>query len=509
MHRRVAPVLKRIFVPFCVLPLGFFAHALFRTNLVAARAPSATRGGASAAAAAQVVRRVKPSPAAPGGRVVVLDGVKYPWSDAGFSAALIATGSNATLLVPAKAVVTLTSDHAVAGDDTTIRCEPGAVFISGVDEVSLLTVTGAGDEILDCEFFGGSFPRSTPIFLWNSRDARIQGNVSTGFIGAITSFVYLVGADSSVIQGNQCIAAAGGTGCIFGEKDALRTLVRDNEIDESLAGAGDHDITFHSTTPGMSVSGTQILDNRMLGGRGYCVEIGAFGGEPVEGFVISGNSCVMHSNGLGGYSVGSAATFWSVANNTFDANGFAPEIACLEVADASDGILLGNSCNGGNISLSNAQAQRITISSNVIYNFRPAIAAIYMGTAVASGQMNDNLVTSNLIHLPSGVSTVGIWEQCMASGASCCRNSYYYNTIVSDGTPGSVGIKFENDSGTSSNETLGPNTFHTPNVSVVTKGSVTFSASSSAAYAPAPPLAPAHYPGLASPRPVSSAARSR
>jgi hypothetical protein len=487
MHRRTAKVLRRVFDSVFVLLLVLFAHALVRTNLIAARAPSAARITLSGAAARQVVHRFRIVPTNPNGRVVILDGVKYPWTDSGFSAALIAAGSNATLLIPQNAVVTLTSDHTLAFDSLTVRCEPGAEFISGVDQVNLITITGTGDEITGCDFSGGSFPDSNPLFLWNSRGTRIEDNVASGFVGVSTAFVYLVGAQSSVIRGNQCTVARGGASCIFGEKNALSTTVQDNDLDESTGGVDAHDITFHSTNPGTSVSGTQILDNRMLGGRGFCVEIGAFGGEPAQGFVISGNTCKMNARGLGGYSVGSAATFWSVANNTFDANGFVPEISCLEVAGASDGILLGNSCNGGNISLSNSQAQRITITSNVVYNFRPiANAGIYVGTAITSGQMNDNLVTSNLIHLPSGVATIGIWQQCLATEATCDRNTYDHNTIVSDGTPGTIGIKFENDRGTSADETLGSNSFRTPHDSVITQGLVTFTSSASAPTAALP-----------------------
>ncbi len=495
MHRRVPRVLRRVFVPIFVLLLAVFVHALLRTNFLAARVPSVGRGKPRGGQV--VVRRIDP-PETPFGRVVVLDGATYPWTDAGFSAALAAAGSHATVVLPPQALVTLTSAHTIADDDLTVRCEPGAAFVSGIDEVSLITIIGSSDEIFGCEFTGGSHPHSNPLFLWNSRNARIQGNAATGFFGAIAAFVYLVGADSSIIQGNQCTAAPGGTGCIFGEKDALNTLVKDNDINESLGGPDDHDITFHSTTPGTSVSGTQILNNHMLAGEGFCVEIGAFGGESVDGFVISGNTCEMSANGLGGYSVGSTAAFWSVVDNIFDAHGYIPQIACLEVAGATDGILLGNSCNGGHISLSNVEAQRVTISSNVIYNFHAA-AGIYVGTAVTSGEMSDNLITSNLIHLPPGTATAGIWQQCLARGATCSHNSYYYNVVVSDGTPGSVGIKFENDNGTSSDETLGPNTFHTPAESIEYRGTITFVSDSAPAHAPAPPAPPPHLGSEASP----------
>jgi hypothetical protein len=476
MHRKAAQVLKQVFVPFFVLLLALFAQALVRTNVIAAPAPPAARTVAPSAgsAARQTVRRIKPAPA-PAVRIIVLDGVTYPWTDAGFSAALAAAGANGTVVLPQDALVTLTTDHMITDDDLTIRCEPGGAFVSGVDQTNLITITGTDDELLGCEFAGGAYSHSNPIFLWNSKGARVEGDIASDFVGVSTAFVYLVGASSSIVQGNQCTVAAGGASCIFGEKDSVGTLVKDNELDESRGGTDAHAITFHSTNPGMSVSSTQILDNSMVGGLGFCVEIGAFGGEPVDGFVISGNNCKMGAGGLGGYSVGSAATFWTVSNNTFDANGYVPSISCLEVAGATDGVLLGNSCNGGNISLSNIQARRVIITSNVIFNFHPnANAAIYMGTAVTSGEMTDNVVVSNLIHLPPGVATIGIWQQCLAYNSVCSNNSYYYNTIVSDGTPGTVGIKFENDNGTSSNESLGPNTFRTPYQSVVEKGTINF-----------------------------------
>lgn len=419
------------------------------------------------------------------GQAVVLDGRNFPWTDAGFSAAIAAAGVNGSVLLPQGAVVMLTSEHVISTDGVTINCAPGTGFVSGADGINLITITGTSDEILGCHFWAGSKPASNPVFLWNSTDSRIKSNTALGFTGTLVSFVYLVGAQSSVIEANRCVAGPNGGGCIFGEKGAVRTTVQTNDLDESLGARGVHAIAFHSTEPGQTVSGTKILDNQIAAGPGYCVEVGAFGGDTPQGLVISANTCKMSTDGLGGYSIGSDAKFWIVSNNIFDANGFKPAISCIEVAGASDGTVARNSCDGGNISLSNAQAQRVTISSNLIYDLQGQCAGIYLGTSVARGVVNDDLVIGNLIHLPAGVAAIGIWQQCNAVGATCDGNSYSYNTIVSDGSAGSIGIKFENDYGASNLESVGPNTFRRPAVSFDSVGQVSFTTmQSGAGYVP-------------------------
>jgi len=422
-------------------------------------------------------------------QTIVLDGTTYPWTDAGFGEALAMAGSGGTVLLPQGATILLTSDHVISTDNTNVDCATGAGFVSGVNEVNLITISGTDDEIQGCHFRAGSDPMSNPLFLSNSTGARIERDSATGFEGLDASFVYLVGARASAIEENHCVAGSAGASCIFGEKGTVDTLVQSNDLDESLGAAGSHAVAFHSSDAGQTVSGTKILSNQIVAGQGFCVEVGAFDGGVPQGIVVSSNTCVMSTSGLGGYSVGSAAKFWTVSNNTFDANGFTPSISCVEVAGASDGTVVGNSCDGGNISLSNSQAQRVTISSNLIYGLKGACAGIYLGTSVASGQVNDNLVIANLIHLPAGMAAVGIWQQCNAAGATCDNNSYSYNTVVSDGAPGSVGIKLEDDTGISRNESLGQNTFRTPNTLIEPLGYVSYlNTQTGAVYAPAPPV---------------------
>jgi len=255
---------------------------------------------------------------------------------------------------------------------------------------------------------------------------------------------------------------------------SVDTLVQSNRLNVSLGAPGSHAIAFHSTTAGQTVSGTKILSNRIVAGPGYCVEVGAFGGGVPQKIIISSNSCSMSTDGLGGYSVGSDAKFWTVSKNTFRANGHKLSISCIEVAGASDGTVAGNSCDGGNISLSNWQAQRVTISSNRIYGLKGWCAAIYLGTSVPSGAVNYDRVVANQIRLPAGTAAIGIWQQCNAAGATCNNNSYSYNVIVSDGARGSIGIKLENDAGMSRNERVGPNTLRSPSRSIDPEGLVSY-----------------------------------
>jgi hypothetical protein len=509
-HRRGVKICGRIFVLSNLLLLAFSARALGRANPAEAgiSPPASIAAPNSSADAPQTTARSEypgarsenefagePSAAprllavnlplraprfalagdasAPS-NTVILGSADFPATDAGFGAALAADASGGTVLLPAGTVITLTSAHVIASGGIAIDCAADAGFVSGVNEVNLITISGSGDRILGCHFWAGADPMSNPLFLYDSTDARIERDSASGFQGLTASFVYLVGARSSTISDNYCFSGSEGASCIFGEKGAVDTLVQSNNLDETLGAGGSHAITFHSTDSGETVDRTKILSNQIVAGPAFCVEMGAFGGDPPQGVVISANTCLMSTNGLGGYSVGSDANFWTVSNNTFDSNGFQPSISCIEVAGAADGTVAGNSCNGGNISLSNFQAQRVTISSNLIYGLRGVYAGIYLGTSVASGKVDDNLVIANLIHLPTGMAAVGIWQQCNAAEATCNNNSYSYNTIVSDGSQGSIGIKLENDTGASQNESVGPNTLRTPSLSIDPQGNVTY-----------------------------------
>ncbi len=513
-------IFGQIFVLFCIFLFGFFAaHVLRRTSSAIHGFQPATRTAVPgfgpefasdgfqskpfAGAGASVwqprlilinlplaAQHFAFANAAMADRTVVMDGTTYPWTDAGFSAALAAAGENGTVLLPQGAVVTLTSDHVISTNGTTVDCAPDAGFLSGIDGLNLITITGASDAVLGCRFWGGADPGSNPVFLWNSTGVRLERDTAIGFTGITASFVYLVGAQSSAIQDNQCVAGSGGAGCIFGEKNAVGTTVQSNDLDESAGAAWAHAIAFHSTEPGQTVSDTKILSNQITAGPGYCVEVGAFGGDTPQGLVISANTCKMTADGLGGYSIGSVAKFWTISNNTFDANWFKPSISCVEVAGASDGTVIGNSCDGGNISMSNSQAQRVTISSNLIYDLQGVCAGIYLGTSVEAGAVNDNQVIGNLIHLPPETAAVGIWQQCNGARATCSDNSYSYNTIVSDGSTGSIGIKLENDYGISRNETVGPNTFRAPATAITPVGRVGYTASPIDNPVPAPRKSP-------------------
>lgn len=399
--------------------------------------------------------------------VKYLDGTKYVQNDGGLTAAISDAGTNGTVVIPSGVNVSITSSHTILANYLIIRCEPGGILTAGAAlSGGMFVLTGTGNRIQDCQFAPGSFAATLPIYLNGAINALVAGNTFSGFTGGSATGVYLTGTSKAVVRQNWCTAGSGGTDCIFGEKNAIDTIVDDNKIDQSLGGATAHAIAFHSTIGGQTVSGTQIINNNIIAGVNFCVELGAFGGATPTKLVVSNNVCKMGINGAGGYSIGSAAQYWVISNNVFDANGFTPTIGGIESAVASDGVISGNSVNGGQITLSNSNSSRITITGNTISNWPSptgvnscratfGCAGILLTTSVTNGTVQGNTVSNNTIKMPAGVASIAINEQCNATGAVCSGNVYSGNNVISDGTANSVGIFFTPDVGTMSGDIVG------------------------------------------------------
>lgn len=390
--------------------------------------------------------------------ITYLDGVIFPQTDAGLISALSFAGDNGTLIIPPGANVVVTSRHTIATNYTTLHCEPGAKFTAGAASIDgFFLVEGVGDRVENCQFNPGAFGSTNfPLWLNGSLKTIVSGNTASGFIntGGVASFVYLSGTSQATISGNYCTTGLLGADCIFGERNSTDTLVEKNFLDQSLGASTAHAIAFHSTAGGQTVNGTRILNNQITGGANFCVEVGGFSGGVASNLLVSGNKCVLGVNGSGGYSIGSGATQFAMTNNSFDSNGFQVQIACLEAAQASDGVISNNTCKGGFLSMSNSQVQRIVVADNSFFAVpATAPAGIYFGTSITSGLVTDNDIHDNLIELVASANIPGIDLQCNASSSDCSRNSIHDNRIVGGAgvSQNGIGIQLENDTGTMAN----------------------------------------------------------
>jgi len=193
---------------------------------------------------------------------------------------------------------------------------------------------------------------------------------------------------------------------------------------------------------------------------------------------ISGNVCHLSANGVdGGYSISGSQV--ALSGNIFDSNGKTYTIAPVELAVCDRCLAIGNILNDGTSGdgISVDRTSHSEISHNVISGFKTgshdyAIHVIVANTA--SPNASGNIVSGNSIIFSRGGTGIGVWQQCNAKAATCNRNKYYGNSFFSDGTPGSEGIVFENDAGTSSGEILGVNTYQAPATAVDFGSGVSF-----------------------------------
>lgn len=386
--------------------------------------------------------------------IILVDGTTYTLASAITEAN--STG-NQTIVLPSN--VTISSGLTISGNHITLRCENGGTISAGATPLNLLILTGSNDTVENCNFSAGAFTNVEPIYLNAATNATVSGNYASGFGGAsgYASLVHMTGATGSVIRDNRVVAGASSAGSIEGKSNTTSTLVTGNVIDQTAGGSA---IVFTSDATGDTFDDTTIVNNQVQEGSGFCVEVGAFGGNPSARLVVSNNVCKLTANANGGYSLADVPNYFSASNNTYDSNGFSTVSSCIEIANDQNGSVTGNVCHGGKIWL-NSSSENIVVSSNVISSF-VSLAGIALGQST-SGSLSDNTIIGNNITLPAGTSGVfGIWQQCNATGAVCSNNLYANNTIISDGSTGTVGIKFENDTGTSAGEVLGSNVIKSP-----------------------------------------------
>jgi len=127
-------------------------------------------------------------------------------------------------------------------------------------------------------------------------------------------------------------------------------------VDESHGAPGAHAIGFHSTVASESVSGTKVVNNTILAGNNFCVEIGPFGGLTPGRVIVGNNTCRLTKNGgSGGYSFSVSGS--SITGNTFDANSFTAMIAAYEIVSSSNTSVVGNSATMGRLGLLSIRLQ--------------------------------------------------------------------------------------------------------------------------------------------------------
>jgi len=406
-------------------------------------------------------------------KVLHVDGVTQS-----LQSAIAAANSSGNTSVVISSNQTLTTGLTLTGTGVELTCQNHATLTAGGAGFWMVTLLGATESVENCGFSPGGNSGAQAIFIDGASNPSVEGNTISGFERGNGS-IYIVGTSNAIVRNNRITAGTGGPDGIFGEKNTIDTTIDGNYVDESHGAPGAHAIGFHSTVASESVSGTKVLNNTILAGNNFCVEIGPFGGLTPGRIILSNNTCKLTENGgSGGYSLGVSGS--SITGNTFDANGFTAAIAAYEIVTSFNTSVVGNSASIGQAwtSVDTAavtinQSHGISFTGNTINGWGGgnALSAAGWGVVVTTGGVSNSLVSNNTVSgnvfvFPKGQGSGGIFQQCQASGAACSNNSYSGNVLVGDGTANSLGFRLENDTGTMQNTLISGNSITGTNYGV-------------------------------------------
>ena len=406
-------------------------------------------------------------------KVIYVDGIANT-----LQSAINAANDSGNTTVIVSSSQTVPSGLTLRGNGVELICQNNAILTSGAGGFWMLTITGTGNALRDCNLSPGESSSAFGVLVNGASNAMIEKNTISGFEGG-NGLIYLVRSTGAIIRNNRLTTGPAGPDGIFGEINTADTTVYGNYVDESLGNLASHAIAFHSTLPGQSISDLKIVNNKILAGMNFCVEVGAFGGLTPNVVVVAHNSCNLTKNGgSGGYSIGASAS--TLTGNTFNADGFTAIIAAYEIVESANSDVTNNSAMIGqawsSVPTSAATINRshgINFSYNMIdgWGGGDALAASGWGLTVGSSNVSDavatnNIVSANVFVFPKGLGSGGIFQQCLTVGSDCSDNQYSGNVLVSDGTAHSVGFRVENDNGKMKGTTISENNINGPSYGI-------------------------------------------
>lgn len=370
---------------------------------------------------------------------------------------------------------TISAPLTLSGPGVQLVCQNNATLSAGGNGYWILTMTGRNEGLYNCRLSAGNFTRADAVFVSGASNPTLDGNVFVGF-GPGTPAIGVIRMNRSirpVARNNRIIVGADGPVGIFGENDTMDADIESNFVDESLGGSklASHAIALHSTTAGQTVSGAKVINNTLLDGRGFCVEIGAFGGLGPSRVIVRSNTCTLTEDGAeGGYSLSGIADS-SESGNIFDANGHTATIAAYELVQAQNIAVTGNTADIGSAWRSTSaagatinQSSEVSFAGNVLNGWGetttrgPSFGLELVSASISQARIENNSVSGNVFIFPKGSESGGVWQQCQAPGSNCSDNNFTGNIFVGDETKSTVGFRIENDLGTTENTLLSANT---------------------------------------------------
>ena len=356
----------------------------------------------------------------------------------------------------------------------------GTIYVSGTQTILSYLKLSADNLRIECKNDGVlTFATGTGHYItWSGKNQSVRNCVFKGPGGG--SAIQVGGDDFTFVHntvtrlpfngGNGELTVYGGSHDLIAYNNFYDNSDWDIEVNNTshlqsikdIHIVGNHagEIIAHTTAPGSEIEGLFIVGNILRSGQNrkteFCIEVGAFGGLEPNDISVTGNSCTLTANGAdGGFSMSAVNQAAEWGGNVFDAAGFTYTIAPFEDVICSNCVIVGNVANDGvgGDGISIDRSTNTVVFENTINGFLlgPYGYGIHVFACNSSSpSVTADIISGNRIVFPTSGSGRGIWQQCNATGAICKNNRYVGNTVISNGTAGSIGILIENDSGETS-----------------------------------------------------------
>jgi Right handed beta helix region len=359
-----------------------------------------------------------------------------------------------TCILPSGFIEPVVDPIEISTSHITIQCISRASIIAKSSS-RLFILTGTDIAITGCDLDGGvqSGYTSYGLALRSASSVKIFNNTFHDFANAA---IRVTGGSNIDIEGNRFSALH--DNALYGEMTINNIIVANNPlIDVSQRTDWGAAIALHSTDPGETVTNTTISNNFIKNGSSFCVEIGAFGGNPPSNISLLNNYCQQGSDtgDHGGYSFANTTGLVAIGN-LYDLHGTTKAtLPGIELVLGNQATVTGNSLYGLDLSLDRQSESRV--SNNAIHNPISGMG-IYIGANVSPSTLSGNLVTENHIdYSVDNTSKLGIWFQCDADAANCSSNQITNNFLNNLYISG-VGIKVQRNKGVMQNNSITGNT---------------------------------------------------
>lgn len=365
-------------------------------------------------------------------------------------AAIDDAGVNGAVFIPPGSY-TPASIITLSNAGVTIFAEPGTVTVTKSANGEIFSVSAA-----DVTIRGLILDANKASFTGSGIEVAGAGRfhaINNVITNAADKGIHVVTSNDVLIERNRITGSD--NSAIFIQQNSDRYRVLNNFIDVSgAAGTSADAVQVHATTAAQTVDDGLIAHNELVsgaaGGTGFCVEVGAFGGDTPSGVIVSDNICRAGADSGGGLSF-STVSHGKISGNTIDSLTRVLDIGGIEVTNSDHISITENRIIGGsgvNFGIGTRMSDGV-ISNNIVDGFKDGGIGIEVSASVAFNATR-NIIIGNRVILPAAptLGTSGIRIRSNHASADLSFNVISSNSVSGDGDADGIGIALSQTIGT-------------------------------------------------------------